>query len=850
MHLPARCVAALCICVAPFGLIPVAGCQSDSPGDADEPPDDFDDPDHPPGEEPGDEELVRSSLRDDLTDEVFYFVLPDRFANGDESNDTGGIYGQVLDHGFDPTDKGFYHGGDLAGLFDKIDYLEELGVTAIWMAPIFTNRPVQGGGDQASAGYHGYWVTDFTRVDPHFGTNEELRQLIDAAHARGIKVFFDIIVNHTADVIDYAEATYAYRNKTDDPYRDASGNAFDDVEYAGSSEFPELDPAVSFPYTPTFRCASDAEVKVPAWLNDVTMYHNRGDSTFAGESSQYGDFFGLDDLFTERAEVVQGMIDIHAFWISEFGIDGFRMDTAKHVNTEFWQAFAPAIRAHARAEGKVDFFLFGEVFDGDPVFLSTYTTAARLPAVLDFGFQGRARGFASGSAATHELRDLFALDDYYTDHDSNVYSLPTFLGNHDMGRIGYFLHVDNAGADDRELLDRSRLAHALMYFARGMPVVYSGDEQGFTGDGGDKDAREDSFASQVASYNDNDLIGTDATTADDNYDTTHPLYMALADYAAVTAAHPALRSGAQIHRHSGDSAGIYAFSRIDRDEQIEYIVALNNAESMQTAAIPTYLAGAEFSRVFPPGEETLTTDGEASLTVAVPPLSAVVYQARSPLPAADAAPGIVLTNPVEDAEVTGRVEVAAALDGGSFAEVTFAVQTDDDAWTVIGTDDNPPYRVFYDVAELTPGTRLRFKAIVQDASGNLGSASSSAVVGEPRPPSTCSIGEAVVHYRREAGDYQGWGLHLWGDGIDPAEVTDWNAPKPLVEEDEYGRLARVKLASVPGPVNFIVHTPGGDQVPDTREPGDDRSFDPCISSEVWLLQGDETIYTSRPPVGE
>ena len=786
--------------------------------------------------EQSDEDLVRPSLREDLTEEVFYFVLPDRFANSDPANDTGGIPGGPLDHGFDPTDKGFYHGGDLAGLLDKLDYIEGLGVTALWMAPIFANRPVQGSGDDVSAGYHGYWVTDFTRVDPHFGTNDELRALVDGAHARGIKVFFDVITNHTADVIDYAEGVYDYVSKTAEPYRDADGDPFDDRDHAGTGDFPPLDATTSFPYTPVFRTPTDADVKVPEWLNDPTMYHNRGNSTFAGESALYGDFFGLDDLFTERPEVVRGMVDIHKFWISEFDIDGLRVDTVKHVNLEFWQQFGPEILAHAAAEGNDDFFLFGEVFDSDPAFMSTYTTAGRLPAVLDFGFQSRASGFASSSSATDALRDFFAADDLYIDADSNAYSLPTFLGNHDMGRIGHFLTRDNAGADDAELVARSRLAHELMYFTRGMPVVYSGDEQGFTGDGGDKDAREDMFASQVAGYNDNDLIGTDATTADDNFDQAHPLYSALADLAAVTAAHPALRSGAQIHRLSGDAAGVYAFSRIDRDEQVEYVVALNNAEVAQTVSVPTYSAGAGFSGVYPPGLPALTTDDGAGLALTVPPLSAVVYRADAPLAASPAAPAVTLTVPEA---ISGRAEIAATLDREEFAEVTFAVRAGDDAgWTVLGTDDNAPYRVFVDTADLAACTGVEFKAIVWDRSGNLDSDEAMTLVGGGEGPAA-SPDHAIIHYQRDDGDYDGWGLHLWGD-LAEDEFTTWPETKPFDGEDDYGRFAWVRLADAAAVVNFIVHDPDG-----VKDVESDRGFDPRATPEVWLREGDPTIYTSQ-----
>jgi hypothetical protein len=140
-------------------------------------------------------------------DEIIYFLLPDRFENGDTSNDRGGLQGGRLVTGFDPTAKGFYHGGDLRGVTRRLDYVQSLGATAIWLAPVFKNRPVQGSPGHESAGYHGYWITDFSRVDPHFGSNEDMRALIGAAHARGMKVYLDIVVNHTADVIAYRMPT-------------------------------------------------------------------------------------------------------------------------------------------------------------------------------------------------------------------------------------------------------------------------------------------------------------------------------------------------------------------------------------------------------------------------------------------------------------------------------------------------------------------------------------------------------------------------------------------------------------------------------------------------------------------
>ena len=152
-------------------------------------------------------------------------------------------------------------------------------------------------------------------------------------------------------------------------------------------------------------------VKNPSWLNDPLLYHNRGDSTFAGESSQYGDFFGLDDLFTEHPAVVDGMVAAHQAMIDEFGIDGFRVDTVKHVNDEFWEAFGPAFETHAASLGKPDFFMFGEVFDSNPAFTSRFTTELPLDAVLDeLGEHGvEAGGLHVGEDAAGGLLPLLPL---------------------------------------------------------------------------------------------------------------------------------------------------------------------------------------------------------------------------------------------------------------------------------------------------------------------------------------------------------------------------------------------------------------------------------------------------------
>ena len=877
----------------------------------------------------------RHSLRAPVTDENFYFVMADRFANGSTANDRGGLGDDPLVSGFDPARKGFYNGGDLAGLLQQIDYIQGLGTTSIWLTPSFKNKAVQLE-DGPSAGYHGYWITDFTQIDPHLGSNADLRALIDAAHRRGMKVYFDIITNHTADVIGYEQgARQPYVSKDAEPYRTAAGRPFDDRDYTGTGTFPKLDPAVSFPYTPVLDPA-ERDLKVPAWLNDTTLYHNRGDTTFTGENSLYGDFFGLDDLFTEHPRVVRGMTDIYQTWIADFGVDGFRIDTMKHVNDEFWQRFGPEILRFAKAHGKSEFFMYGEVFDTSRPFTSHFTTSDRMQAVLDFPFQDAARNYASRGQPAEALGRFFTDDDWYTDADSNVYQLPTFLGNHDMGRIGGFVRADNPGAGDAEWVARDRLAHELMYLSRGNPVVYYGDEQGFTGPGGDQDARQTMFASRVPDYLDDDLLGTAATHAQDNFVAGHPLYRTIGDLAALTRQHPALRDGAHQSRYADQSAGVYAFSRVDRQKQREYVVALNNSEQPRTAAVPTYFAGDDFTAVYGATGSLRTSAGR--LTVTVPPLSTVVYRSTGRIPASRKAPSMSLAAP---APAGARMEVTATVGSDSFQEVTFYAKAGRGGWTPIGTDDTAPYRVFHDVSGLTTGTKVQYRAVVLDNAGHsrasrprdtrvpppavtieapaeganvrgtvevravadperathvvrfersvtggpwttIGRDASSpaysivddlgplnlapgaqvryrAILAEPDGTRVTSavrtvryagppVTVATLRYHRPAGDYDGWGLHLWGDGIEPAVLAQiaWDRPWPPARIADGWAEYEIPLTDDTKPVNFIMHTPVGDTVPTTREPGGDRSFTPIDHPQVWIVQGDPAVHTSPP----
>lgn len=561
-------------------------------------------------------------------DEVVYFVLPDRFANGDLKNDRGGIKGDRLKTGFDPASRGFYHGGDLKGLTARLDYIQGLGATAVWFAPIFKNKPVQGPKGDESAGYHGYWITDFTEVDPHFGTNAEFKAFIDAAHARGMKVYMDIVVNHTADVIQYREVQkdgYPYRSKADYPFSRKGGVAgtsinpgFGDDSDSSAANWAKLvDP--SFAYTP-YVPKGEETTKIPAWLNDPVYYHNRGNTNWSGESAQYGDFVGLDDLATENPRVVSGFIDIFGSWIDRFGVDGFRIDTAKHVNPEFWQAFVPAMLERAKAKGIPNFHIFGEVATGefDTALLAGWTRKAALPSNLDFAFAVSAVNAASGTRGTDQIARLFDDDVLYEGGVKGALIQPTFLGNHDAGRFAMFLQQLNPKMDAEELLGRDMLGHAMLLGLRGVPVIYYGDEQGFIGHGGDQLARQDMFASKVPQYNDQPLVGTAATTAQDNYNPQHPLYRLIAELSAIRRDTPALTSGRTVVRRFSDKPGLFVVSRFDPQTGREVVLAFNTANTMQSARVPVAVRSLSFTPLA--GQCSPSADAPGSYTVTLAPL--------------------------------------------------------------------------------------------------------------------------------------------------------------------------------------------------------------------------------------
>jgi glycosidase len=416
---------------------------------------------------------------------------------------------------------------------------------------VLKQKSVQDG----SAAYHGYWGLDFTTVDPHLGSDADYAAFVDCAHRLGMKVILDVVVNHTADVVKLAGSEY-----NPAAYRDCRGRRFDPAAYVTAKHFPCVSRR-NMPWFPTVPSA-DAGAKKPAWLNDPLRYHDRGDIDFSNCSQrcyEQGDFFGLDDLFTEQPVVMKGLAAIYGGWIRRFKVDGFRVDTARHVNAAFFRLWVPRILASAKAAGVGGFQIFGEVPLTDDVELSAYVRDRGLPNVLDFPFQQDAVGYAGGASSPRAVATRLADDDYFLGPSGIAATPATFLGNHDLGRAA--LQVANAShASGQELVDRLLLGYDLMYLLRGAPVVLYGDEVGMIGRGGDQQARQDLFPTQVDEWKTQERAGSPPIGNGSSFAVQgNPIQARLRELGALRGANPALSTGSSIVRLA--SGNVLAVSR-------------------------------------------------------------------------------------------------------------------------------------------------------------------------------------------------------------------------------------------------------------------------------------------------
>ncbi len=642
-----------------------------------------------------------------------YFVMPDRYANGDPSNDRGAAAGSRAQHGFDPTDTGYFHGGDLKGLTGGctdpktgLQRIRDLGFTALWVTPPVVQRAVQG----SSAAYHGYWGVDFTRVDPHLGTNDDFGALVTCAHSLGIKVYLDVVANHTADVISLTGAGYS-----EAPYRTCSGRVFDPARYAGTGRFPCVK-AETMPRTPIVL-RSDRRAKRPLWLNDVRRYHNRGDIAFAScseECFEQGDFFGLDDLFTEQPAVVKGLAAVYGDWVRRYALDGFRVDTAKHVDRAFFKVWTPRIRAAARAAGVADFEIFGEVFVGDAVELSRYPRERSVPNVIDFPLADALVRYAGGSASARGIAARLDDDDYFNLPAGVMHTPTTFLGNHDVGRAARLI-ADQSGASGTELLRRVLLGHSLLYLLRGAPVVMYGDEVGIIGRGGDKEARQDLFPTKVREWQREDRVGAPPIGTGSSFDVAdHPVGLHLRALGALRDAHPALSSGATAVRSAAQ--GVLVLSRFDAVARREYLAAFNAQRKAATVTVPTATPGAAWAPLVGTGAP-VSSGADGRVTLAIPALGAVLLRADTDLPRRSATGARLRVSP-DDFSALHRLQVSVA--GVDPASVTVAIRRGGDtSWRRLAVDASPPYRAFVDLRRYRKGERVHFVAVVRSSSGDV-----------------------------------------------------------------------------------------------------------------------------------
>jgi glycosidase len=505
---------------------------------------------------------------EDWRDKWIYFLMIDRFNNPQAPPKHLPWNGE----------HGEYQGGTFNGVRSQLDYLQELGVGALWLSPVSKNC------QYSPYSYHGYGIQDFLQIEPRFASDpakarknpqlaeEELIQLVDEAHARGIYVIFDIVLNHAGDVFEYEGygSTAPWRNY---PYvirwRDENGRGR--ADWNAPPDHPPADAAIW-----------------PREFQRNDFFRRQGEGGEAG-----GDFASLKEFATAHQEyspvygvyypVRDVLIRAHQYLLAKFDVDGFRIDTLKYLETDFARVFANAIREFAFSIGKKEFFTFGEIYDNEDKIARYIGRHAMenseligVDAALDFPLFYKLPDIAKGRLAPGEVVKMF---DYRRRLQQNIISsqgeaskfFVTFLDNHDQHQRFYY----SDPADPRRYDDQVALAAGCLFALQGIPCLYYGTEQGLNGAGRTLEAVREA------------LWGKPSEGRPNAFDRQHPFYRAVRQIAQVRDNQPALRYGRQYFRPiSGDGvhfgfsnfpAGILAFSRILSDQEI-IVVANTNAE--------------------------------------------------------------------------------------------------------------------------------------------------------------------------------------------------------------------------------------------------------------------------------
>ena len=535
-----------------------------------------------------------------------YQVVTDRFFDGEVANNNA--EGNYNPGGSSGTS---VHGGDFRGLEQKLDYIKSLGATTIWISPIVLN---------ANGEFHGYAGRDFYRVAPHWGTLADLQQFTAAAHARGLLVIDDIIVNHGGDLVGSSDSGYSGFKAPPAGYR------------------------LRYWTTKQYAAPFNTNAANPSLTN---LFHNNGAIQNYSDATQVvlGELSGLDDVRTESAYVRSNMVEVYKYWIGRAGFDGFRVDTVKHVEMGFWQSWCPAVHAYAATNGKPNFFMFGEVYDGSDSLCGSYTGsqgggAFKLDSVLDYPLYFTVNSvFATASGNTAQIENRYAA--LAANYDPSAQDgLVTFLDNHDQAR---FLSSGNANNNT----DRLKVALVFLYTARGIPCLYYGTEQAFNG-GNDPYDREDMFDGQ---FEQGPSLG-------DNFNMTHPLFQWVARLNNFRRLYPAVLTGSHVNLWNDPSGpGLFAYAR--RLNTQEVFVVFNTAASAQTLTNrPTiYPAGTTLVNLLDRNETAVVTTGPRIPSITVPATSAKIFIAASQWLPLD--PAVTATTPAHDA--SGVATVAPLL---------------------------------------------------------------------------------------------------------------------------------------------------------------------------------------------
>ena len=573
----------------------------------------------------------------DWRDEVLYFLLPDRFSDGREADRPMLTRDEVRELRARPDREGWswadwaesgkrWQGGTLQGVRGRLDYLRQLGVTALWIGPVFTQRP-------RLDSYHGYGIQDFLDVDARFGDRQDLVDLVTAAHDRDLRVILDVIVNHSGDNWAYVPPGRPLLAGINEPpylpwprhYSDPGDPDTSGWQVAWRNE-------ENVPVTPAGgQFDGRLDGVWPRELQDVSRYTRAGrGSLSSGEPwdphAEYRrtDFFSLKDLALDADGVLTELITCFSYWIALTDCDGFRIDTVKHMSLEEARTFCGAVREYADSLGKRNFLLVGEIAGGDDLqdfVLDQLALAERnLSAALDIGsartnLEAAAKGLAPGWLY---LSGFDAASQGFASHRAAGNRHVSILDDHDHV-VGAKIRFSAGIPDDSPVKDvQVCAATAFQLFTLGIPCIYYGTEQAFAGpaqsqlqyltaqgwgggDFADRYLREAMFGpehprahhglplpTQVAEL-DRELpgFGPFGTSGRHTFDPGSPSYRRIAAMCAVRSGHPVLRIGRQYQRevrlpHTGfqlpNAGELVAWSRIlDATEAVVLVNANGGA---------------------------------------------------------------------------------------------------------------------------------------------------------------------------------------------------------------------------------------------------------------------------------